>query len=294
MKRFLLSIPLIMIAMASFGQAFWELSFDDTTSLERILIDTISHPDNIWMVGRPSKTIFNSSVSNPNAIVTDTLNSYPVNDTSSFTIIHFAGIGWQTNYPKIDIGGWYYVNSDSLTDFGYIEFSPDMGNTWFSLENPENSGCCSWEAYQELPVLTGNSYGWKHFYYCLCTTTPVEYNDTILYRFTFISDGIQTNKDGLMFDDLHFEDWAEGIDEVLNNNLISVFPNPVSDKLSIFRNNRSNPAEIQIISSLGQAVYYNQNFTLDYIETKNMVNGIYFLKYSDKKSFSIKKIVVKH
>lgn len=294
MKKLLLSIPLILIAAATYGQDFWELSFDDALSVDRVIVDTNSNPDNIWKIGRPSKITFNSSISNPNAIVTDTLNPYPVNDTSSFTVIHYAGMGWNINYPKVDIGGWYNVNSDTITDFGYIEFSPDMGNTWFSLENPENSGCCSWGAYQELPVLTGNSNGWKHFYYCLCTTTPVEYNDTILYRFTFISDGIQTNKDGLMFDDLHFEDWAEGIDEIQNNNLISIFPNPVTDKLSIYRNNNSNPVEIQIISYLGQAIYSDYNFSRDYIDTGNLMNGIYFLKYSDKETFAIKKFIVKH
>lgn len=55
----------------------------------------------------------------------------------------------------------------------------------------------------------------------------MEYEDTVLYKFSFVSDGIDTH--GLMFDNLHFEDWAEGIAEPKNSEGIKLFPNPVSN-----------------------------------------------------------------
>ncbi len=292
MKKHLLSISLTLMVVSSFGQSIWDLSFDDTTFRDRIVIDSIINPNNIWKVGHPTKTVFSTTNSSPNVIVTDTLNPYPPNDTSSFTMIHIASGGWQLSYPKIDIGGWYFVNSDTLTDYGYIEFSSDHGNTWLSIEN--HSNVCTWGATSEIPVFSGNSNGWKHFYYCIEPPTTVNLGDTILYRFTFISDNVQTNKDGLMFDDLHFEDWAEGIEEFRNDNLISIYPNPASDFLSVQRSFTNNLQSIQVINCLGQVIYIDNNFSKSFIDVRYFKNGIYYLKYDNTKEFSIKKFVINH
>jgi len=292
MKKLLLSITLILIAATSFGQPSWGLNFDNSTYLNRVVIDTSSNPNNIWQIGHPNKTIFDSANSNPNVIVTDTINPYLINDTSSFTIIHIATDGWALGYPKVDIGGWYSVNSDTLTDYGYIDFSPDHGNTWFRADSSE--GFCTWGAIEELPTFTGNSNGWKHFYYCLQVPFPVPIGDTILYRFTFISDSVQTSKDGLMFDDLHFEDWAEGIQEIQNDNLISISPNPTSYELRIHRTKVSDNQKVQILNYTGQLLYDNANFIGETIDTRQLSNGIYLLKYSDTNNFSIKIFIVQH
>jgi hypothetical protein len=49
-------------------------------------IDVASNPNNIWQIGPPQKAVLNNSNSSPNVIITDTINSYPITDTSSFTI----------------------------------------------------------------------------------------------------------------------------------------------------------------------------------------------------------------
>lgn len=293
MKKIILSVSLVIIAATSFGQMYWNLTFDDTTNINRILFDTSSNPNNIWQKGHPNKTVFISAKSSPNVVVTDTINSYPTNDTSSFTIIHVGSSGWQVNYPAIFVDGWYYVNSDTLTDYGYIEFSSDHGITWFRADSPTNHGCC-FSGSEELPTFSGNSFGWKHFHYCLCTHIPVTIGDTVLYRFTFISDNVQTNKDGLMFDDLHFEDWTEGIDEIQNDNLITISPNPTSGELTIGRTKSSNKQTVQIFNFLGQILYDNSNFIGEKIDTRNLFDGMYLLKYSNTKYFSMKKFVVHH
>lgn len=290
MKKLLLLISLTLVSATSFGQWQWNINFDDTTYLSRIIIDTSS----IWEVGHPNKTVFTTANSSPNVIATDTLNSYPTNDTSSFTIIHIANIGWSLNYPKVDIGGWYYVNSDTITDHGYIDFSSDHGITWFNLDSAVNNEFCTWGAVQELPTFSGNSNGWKHFYYCLHTTGTVNVGDTILYRFTFVSDSVQTNKDGLMFDDLHFEDWAEGIQEYQNDNLISIYPNPTNENLYIRKTKNNNNSSIEIFDCKGQLVLVNRSFKEESIDTKNLQNGLYLLKYSDTKNYSVKRFVVQH
>lgn len=293
MRKLLLSFSLTLIAATSFGQSIWEINFENTTTLNRVLIDTVTNPSNIWQIGHPNKTVFTNPNSPPNVIATDTLNVYSTNDTSSFTIIHIAGDGWQ-GYPKIDIGGWYFVNSDTITDFGYIEFSSDHGNTWFLVDS--YTSFCTWGATMEIPVFSGNSFGWKHFYYCIDPQTTVNHGDTILYRFTFISDSIQTNKDGLMFDDLHFEDWSEGIGEVQNDNLILLFPNPTNSLLYIDIQKQSVKKTVQIFSYNGQLLFEDNNFNSMYVDIAklNLTEGLYFLKYSDTKSYAIKKFIIQH
>ena len=292
MKKLLLSISMTLIAATSFGQMIWNLDFENTSYLNRVIIDTSSNPNNIWQIGHPNKTIFTSAYSSPNVIATDTLNFYPINDTSSFTIIHVADAGWQFNYI-IYIDGWYFVNSDSLTDYGYIQFSPDHGNSWYYVDSSMNHGCC-FSGPEELPTFTGNSLGWQHFHYCLCTSTPVNPGDTVLYRFTFVSDSVQTNKDGLMFDDLQFWDMVEGIYEIQNDNLISISPIPTSDELRIQKTKVGNNQTIQIRNYTGQIIYENKDFKGETIDTRQLLNGIYLLIYSDTKYFCVKRFVIQH
>jgi hypothetical protein len=300
MKEFILSISLTLFAATSFGQWFddanYYMNFEDTFVLEHLRIDTLTNENNLWQVGSPQKTIFTSALSLPNAIVTDTIYSYPTNDTSSFIIVNVADLGFELSQFVI-LAGEYNVNSDTLTDYGTIEFSPDKGTTWIDLLNDTIYYSLFFTWYPSKPVLTGNSNGWHYFEAGLAgfgSAFNIQYGDTILYRFTFISDSIQTNKDGLMFDDFHFEDIAEGIAEIENDNLISIYPNPVKDQLSIKTNQTSSSPSIQIINYQGEILYDHKNFHGDLINTHDLINGLYFLRYSDTKSFSIKKFVVSH
>jgi hypothetical protein len=56
-----------------------ELTFDADDALypHFITIDTGSHLHNSWQIGRPGKSVFDSAYTLPNAIMTDTLNTYP-------------------------------------------------------------------------------------------------------------------------------------------------------------------------------------------------------------------------
>lgn len=292
MKNIVLIMSLLLVISFSFGQGFWGINFEDTSTIKRIWIDTIADSNNIWQIGKPNKVNFTSGYSPSNVIVTDTAYTYPVNDTSSFSIVHLASYGWENAYPWVNIGGWYYVNSDSLTDFGYLDFSPNHGINWYWADS--SKGFCNWGGPEEIPVFTGNSNGWKHFNYCLQVPYAVSLDDTILYRFTFISDSIQTNKDGLMFDDLYFEDWIEGIQEFTNSNLISIYPNPANENISIEYLKSIDKKSIQVIDCNGQIIYQDSNFDGEIVSTKQFYNGIYILKYSDEHTFSIKKFIVQH
>ncbi|MBK6444498.1 MAG: T9SS type A sorting domain-containing protein [Bacteroidetes bacterium] len=297
MKKYLLLILMMLFSVASFSQSssFYTLDFEDTAVLHHLRIDTVSNLNNNWQVGAPQKTIFTNAYSNPNVIVTDTINPYPINDTSSFTIVNVAGDGF--TYPHTaSLIGEYSVNSDTLTDFGTIEFSPDNGTSWYDIIN-DTFITNHIYLQQHWISLTGNSNGWQQFYVNLAPLGPlfnIQLGDTVLWRFTFISDSIQTNKDGVMFDNLYFEDYVESIPEIQNDNLISISPNPTSNELRIYKSNVSDSQKVQVLNYRGQVLYDNSNFIGDRIDIRQLPNGIYLLKYAATKYFSVKKFVVQH
>lgn len=295
MKSLFLYSFFALMNISTYAQPWYNINFENGEYLEQIVRDTISNPNCIWQIGQPAKTVFSSAYSNPNVIVTDTLNLYPINDTSSFLVKHIASFGWAVSCPSvISISGLYSVDSDSLSDYGYISISTDHGITWFYGDSTFQD--CYWSVDSIQTIFTGSSNGWRSFNYYIPVPEPfsVIEGDTILYRFTFISDSIQTNKDGLMFDDLLIEDFTESVSEIENDNLISISPNPAVDILSIHRTTAAAKSHLQIVTTNGQLVYDNFNYLGESIDTKQWSNGIYVLKFSDSKNFSVKKFIVQH
>ena len=217
--------------------------------------DTISNPACIWQIGSPQKAIFTQGHMSLNAMVTDTINTYPINDRSSFIIGQVPNIGWFLPHTA-RLQGWYAAHTDSLSDYGYIEVSLNNGQNWrlISYDSSYFQGGSA-----NLPILTGNSNGWQHFYIDfrnLALQFPPKQGDTILLRFTFISDSTQTNKDGLMFDNLELLDFFEAVSDVLLVNS-SVFPNPTEHTITIVPTTsfHFDKARLSILNVLGQEVY---------------------------------------
>lgn len=254
---------------------------------DHLWIDTVSNPNNIWQVGSPQKSVFTNAYSSPNVIVTDSIDSYPTNDTSTFIVTNAAFGSAPNGTHTFQLQGQYYVNSDTLTDFGMIEFSPDKGLTWVNLLN-DTVGNWFWE--NERAVLSGNSNGWKDFSVDLTELADyfvIDYDDTVLYKFTFISDANQTNKDGLMFDNLFFQDDVSGLEE-FDFNLIESksYPNPVVNEITIsFSNDQISTFEVFIYDVLGKQIYKSET-TSDNVQIslQSLNNGTYYYKLVDKKN----------
>ena len=186
----------------------------DMSDPEPILtIDFNSNSTNLWQIGSPQKAILNNSWSYPKVIITDTINTYAINDTSSFTIeCSSIESSSSLSWLNFNLHFNYFVDSDTLSDFGIVEFSPDNGSTWIDLINdPSYSNYLEWMVDSnigELPVLSGTSSGWVD---AMVNMRPLGVHLDIppgtvfKWRFTFISDAIQNNRDGLMFDNIFIE-----------------------------------------------------------------------------------------
>ena len=269
----------------------YQIYFDDSTCLERIHIDTIADTNNIWQIGIPQKTVFNSAHSPSKVIITDTINAYPTNDTSVFVVKHAVTEwgGYMNGSHAASLMGYYQVDSDSLNDMGFLEYSPDNGITWIDLVNDTTyNASYSWGS--SKPVLTGSSNGWQWIYVNVAPlglVFPISTGDTVQYRFTFTSDSIADSKDGLMFDSFSFEDWVE---EIAENHLIyqsKAFPNPSSGQVNF---KTSFPVSIKSVdltvrNQQNQLVYVRKGLTLPItpVDLGNLANGMYFYEILNSK-----------
>ena len=279
MKKILLILFLFFSILKSFSQwGFGFINFEDTSNLYRIEIDT-SISNNIWQIGAPHKSRFVFSYSIPNAIVTDTLNPYPINNNSIF---YYRTSGdFNTDAHAAALGFWYKMDSDTLNDFGKVEISIDTGATWYNLttisswvvyDSLINVVSTSWNSNDSI-VFTGRTNGWYLFScYSFLPEMPL---DSIIYRFTFHSSSPSISRDGWMIDDIQFNTWWESVNNLDKSYL--VYPNPVRDQFSI--NSTRGVVYCEILNTLGRIVKKINNYKLlRNINVSDLPSGLYFYK----------------
>ncbi len=266
----------------SLNYEVYQFTFEDTTHHGRLMIDTISNPDNTWQIGPPQKNTMKEAHLSTNAIITDTINPYPINDSSVFTVIHKVNLAL-AHEDKMRLSGFYKVDSDSLKDFGLIEYSPDNGITWLDLVNDK-----PFEWSSNKPVLTGLS-DWTYFNVGFNDSGyDLRIGDTVRFRFTFLSDSIQTNRDGLMYDDLFFEDFYEGIYSRFHSEFNSfVFPNPADKWVTIeFDNTDLSSFHLEVFDVSGRLIIIESGGKQGYIKVdiSTFPKGSYMYRLVDLSS----------
>ncbi len=281
MKKTLIILFALTLSSIVIGQ---NISFDDSMTSSFITIDTLNNSANSWHVGEPQKSLFDSAYSPPFAILTDTINNYPINDSSSFYL-------WYTDhYP----GWWpnirfqFKIDSDSLNDFGIIEVSPDQGQTWINplLETQAYNfeWYVSYSQVDWLPndsiLFTGTTDSWKTLNLTLFGWDEhFVSNDSILFRFSFFSDSIETNQNGWVIDDIHMFDFFSSVKEVTVTLQSQVYPNPVTDNITIkLQNANVRSIELTITDEKGQIVLRKSkiNETEIKLNITGFKSGIYF------------------
>ena len=255
--------------------------------------DTLSNPNNIWEVGIPNKTVFDAAYVGTNSMITDLDSAYSVNDTSYFILGYEVGEGY-----ILELHGAYWVNSDTLNDFGTIEVSLNQGNSWIDMLNDTIylSGK-EWDG--PKPVLTGNSDGWKEFQFISITLHDYfnfNYGDTVMYRFGFISDGQSDTLDGLMFDAIEMFDWMLSVPQYSMGDFESkVYPNPTSSSVDIsFSNPQAEEVSCVIIDAYGRIVEGPVTTSTEslHFDLQNIERGLYHYRIKKGDAISKGKIVV--
>lgn len=187
-----------------------------------LILDTSRN--NIWQIGKPHKPFFYQALSLPYAIVTDTVSPYKVSNHSYFDL-KIPG-----RYMDIIIGFKHKYQTDSGIDGGYIQISEDKGKNWVNIRNynclqfnSENLYTTKDSLQGGEPGFSGQSNEWINTRFQIIWMMPVktDWIDTVMFRFSFISDSIQTNKDGWLIDDIlvSVADLGSGFSEIeLNQN----------------------------------------------------------------------------
>lgn len=292
---FLLSI-LIISGKANAQYTYDSVSFETPTS--KIMIDTSEN--NIWQIGTPDKIFFDTAHSGVKAILTDSVNSYPINDTSSFIYV-IRNPYTETCFTSMEF--WHKYDMDTLTDIGIIEASYNGGNSWVVVNDSSEVspwGSFFWwdddfhEAngnYTIHPLTTtGKSDGWILSRFNWQWWIPVKSNDSIIYpldslmiKFIFISDSIETNREGWLIDDIltASAEWqlCSDIKESTINNSMRIYPNPFSQQTVIEFKDELNNSNINIYNSTGLKVKEIRNVFGQsiLIQRENLPSGIYYL-----------------
>lgn len=245
------------------------LNFENRNHSNYFYRDT-TQINNLWQFGTPSKKIFKSAYSTPIALVTDTLNSYPNENKSSFEFVIRTD-----DYTLISF--WHRFDTDSLADGGVIEVSKDGGYSWVNIINsPEfilsnfykSSNTISSNA--KKPAFTGTS-PW--------TESTIQGNalNYVRFRFTFTSDGINTQKEGWMIDNFKMQCIGTAVSEKTVNSFFYIFPNPTTQFISVQSDNSERIKNVSIIDVLGKKILTTEQTTID---LSQFDSGLYFVEIS--------------
>jgi len=283
MKKLVLFSIFLALGIGVRSQDFGYIYFDDTTNLSKIYIDS-TLTNNIWQIGHPQKSVFSSALSQPNSIVTDTLNPVLPNDTSVFYLSIF--IPFWTLWEDFSFA--YKMDCDTLTSYGKVEISLDTGKTY---HNALNFGLYSiHDQFGNIVndsglVFTGRTNGWYGF-----SLNPYFYPDALLlFRFSFISNNSLSSRDGWLIDNIYFEAGWEGVP--LKSEYFTLYPNPGTNSLHIESTGRI--SDFEIINESGQSVSTQSPDPINNkIDISFLKPGIYFLKVrTTEEAISIKKFI---
>lgn len=236
-KLYLILTLLLALTIQSQAQDYSQY-FDgaDTSIYNSLFVYPDTAASNIWQIGVPQKIIFDSASTVPNAIVTDTINSYPVNNESSFVVKlpvdfwwAFMALQWR---QKLDL--------EDHHDAGYVYFSMDHGLTWENaLESPYVYNQYGYDPanLDTFPTngiaFSGIDSSWRDVWLCL-NMPSLGMTDTLYYKFTFASDSSDSHQEGWMLDNFigHIT-IMHPVKEIMKPDHINVYPNPAKDIVNI-------------------------------------------------------------
>lgn len=287
MKKSLFLILVLTVISGSAGAQWYDfdcfIDFDSNPCWVSYKIEP-SDPNDTWHICKPNKQTFDSAFSPPFAILTDSTGPYQVNDTSSFTV-------QLTDYSNCwcmpSIGASYKMDSDSLTDFGLIELSLDNGLSWNNILANDFIPDGHWLT--PKPIFTGRISEWTGF---LAMLPNIVNTDTLLFRFTFISDSVQTEKAGWMLDDLKLLIHTEGTPETDIRNEINIFPNPASSSILISNSAFKDGLSVSVYNIHGQLIFnHPMQQARTEIDISKSETGVYIVRVWGTDTNFVKKII---
>jgi hypothetical protein len=305
----------VIIFIFSSGQIYSQYeTFTNCNSFDSNLLHTKIDTNGIWEIGNPNKQNFNSSYTGDYSIVTKLDSLYPTNDTSTFIMSYytwqFGGIpNYLDSYEPLVIEFTHRFITDSSSDFGKIEMSLDNGSKWYdvlSAEHNANFGSSIQNfhyfentgdtIFDSLSVF-GNSNGWVHSTFSKEIQDIIWndglYPDSIMVKFTFISDSAGTNE-GWQIDNLCMSmNLIASINEVSSSRQPTIFPNP-NNGTFVIKDIELKNGLIEIFDLKGLLVYSQQIISKDQQKLKTeLKSGMYIVKIGNGKTKQVSRLNIK-
>lgn len=284
-RTLLLTILLSLIFSSARSQYQLAQYFDgdDTLVVNSIIINIDPDTNNIWQIGSPQKVIFDSANTLPNAIVTDTINLYPINNKSVFSF----NANNATSLPGIVALRWTQkLDMEFQKDGGYVEYSIDSGNTWINVLTDVNA----YNVYgfdtlnvDTLPdgttAFTGKDTLWKDVWVCYLSS----YFDTaksLTFRFTFQSDSVDGLDEGWLIDNMLLQKTIfHTVGKVDPEKSFLVYPTIASDMINVSTgDNNLDIGNIILTNVQGKVVRHLKNKKQKVtIDVADLPPGTYYL-----------------
>ncbi len=292
-----------MISMLAIAQPPYYQLFDDTSSTSyyntlKVVLDTSS--TNIWQIGPPQKTIFDSAATLPNAIVTDTINPYPSNNESSFSYVYHR----ETFYYGIHAIQWKQkLDMDAAEDGGILEFSLDGGLVWQNaFNNPYVYNFYGFDTknVDTLPsgeiAFTGTDTTWRDVWFCFDYSFLFQY-DSIMVRHRFVSDSVDNGREGWIIDNLTMHITVQHtIGEKNQDKYLKVYPTLSSGIVHIEAkklNEYHIIEQLDVLDGNGKLVQQFKNVpTKFFVDLADLANGQYFIHVRTNKKSERFKIIL--
>lgn len=269
------------------------------TGANAILIDLDTSSSNIWQIGPPQKTIFDSAATSPNVLVTDTINYYPKNNTSTFSfkvstknIFYIVAIRWK---QKLDM--------DSAADGGIVELSVDTGKTWQNVFN--NSNVYNFYGYNLVnadtfadgtPVFTGKDTAWRDIWLCFSRTYLSSNNlDSLIFKFTFKSDSSDNQGEGWMIDNILVQEtYYHTVSTVDPDKTFLVYPTITSGVVNVaVEKDVEKIQQILVVDPQGRVIRkYNTETQKTTINIGDLPKGNYYLNIYTQDKIEAHKILL--
>lgn len=298
MKRHLLISILLFCTLNLFAQ--YAQYFDDTTQYSGTIVVSIdTSSSNIWQVGPPQKIVFDSAATLPNVIVTDTLNTYPINNESSF---QFTIVAEPWSYGIYAIQWKQKLDMDHGEDWAIVEFKADQDSVWQNaFDNPYVYNFYGFDSLNvdTMPngemAFTGTDSSWSDIWFCF-SNSYIGYGTGILSaRFRFVSDSVDSGKDGWMIDNIiGRETIRHTVAEVEQTEYLKVYPTNTTGRVHI---EAKKLQEYHIIEQLevynlnGERVRYFENVpTKFFIDIEDQPAGTYLMKIRTNKKSETHKV----
>ncbi|MBS1587553.1 MAG: T9SS type A sorting domain-containing protein [Bacteroidetes bacterium] len=296
----IITLLFVVFSFSAQAQWYWAEQFEQPNDSyrDRFVFDS-THAGNKWQIGRPQKSIFDSAYSVPNALVTDSVHTYPGHDTSVVTLMHFPYV-----YSPMFSLTFYYKLDMHPGALVKIEISGDRGQNWIDPMTEDTTYMFYWGG--PKPRLDTQVHNWTKFELNMedwgnaFAGGPLSFPhyriaDTVLFRFTYATGAIATTHDGWVMDNFEIENpITEGyVSQVRNDDLLQVYPNPSKGALQL-NSGRNDDAKIEVSDLAGRLLYRTMTKQAATSLELPVPDGIYILKYISDKNYAVKRVVVQH